>query len=87
LSSSFPGAKFRRDSISERGDAAGENLPHEMEANVACYNERAADMSARVMREVVENWSLKTRTSSLKIRQFVVSRQITQDLLRTSTLF
>jgi len=58
-----------------------------MEANVACLNERAADMSARVMREVVENWSLKTRTSSLEIRQFVVSRLITQDLLRSATLF
>jgi hypothetical protein len=58
-----------------------------MEANVACLNERTADMAARVMREVDENWSSKTRTSSLKIRQFVVSRLITQDLLRSATLF
>jgi len=58
-----------------------------MEANVACLSERTADMSARLMREVDENWSSKTRTSSLKIRQFVVSRLITQDLLRSATLF
>jgi hypothetical protein len=58
-----------------------------MEANVACLSERTADMSARLMREVDENWSSKTRTSSLEIRQFVVSGLITQDLLRSATLF
>jgi hypothetical protein len=62
-------------------------LPHEMEASGACLNKDSAEMSARVMREMIENWSSKTRTSSLKIRQFVVSRLITPDLFRSATLF
>jgi hypothetical protein len=54
-----------------------------MEANVACLSERTADMSARLMREVDENWSSKTRTSSLEIRQFVVSAQRYFDVIWT----